>query len=106
MRVREWSGRTAQNTLGRHRAIALIQIILEASAAGNAHVPFHCRTRRFDPELMALGFAGEEPVERFVDRIRPALSKEVPELDFLIVAEATEDGSRRRDADALLGRGS
>ena len=45
-------------------------------------------------EIVTLGLARQQPVERLVDRGGAAGAEQVPQLDLLVVAEAAEDGAR------------
>src|SRR5947209_20131135 len=55
----------------------------------------------FDAELMAFRLAGQQAIERAVDRFRTATAQQIAQLDLLVVTKASEDGARRGDADAV-----
>src|SRR5947199_7296864 len=69
--------------------------------AGDAHMPRDRGPRRADPEIMALGLAGDQPVERFVHRLGAAMAQQLAQLDLLVVAETAIDRPRRRHPDAV-----
>ena len=64
-------------------------------------MPRDCGSCGLDPELVPLGLAGKQSVERLVDGLAPAITKQVSELDFLVMAKTAIDGAGGSDADSI-----
>lgn len=58
-------------------------------------------TSSFDLELMTPRLARKESFKRLIDRAEITASKKVAQLDFLVMAQAAEDGARRGDPDPV-----